>query len=371
MAKKVICIATPLLAPDIGGPATHVALLMQKLPKERYELRIVPFSSVRALPKVLRHVAYFFNVLKASRSADFIYALDPVSVGFPATLAALVLKKTLLLRVGGDYAWEQGTQRFGVEETLDKFVTHTQPSSRVRALQAVQSYVARHAVSVIAPSEYLAGIVRTWGVPATHIEVVYSQPELGIAVLQSDARKELNIKQDEEIVFSAGRLVSWKGFEGVIDAVTAVRRTRPVRLYIAGSGPRHNALVKYIREQGAEGYVTLLGQISKKQMALWYAAADMFVLNTQYEGLSHALLESFNARTPVITTPAGGNIELIQPGTGLLVECNNTEELEAAISKLLEDRVFATGLAEAAYASLSRFNTEVAFKRLESIFTSL
>lgn len=264
-----------------------------------------------------------------------------------------------------------GTQRFGVQETLDEFVAHTQSSPRVRALQTIQSYVARRAVRVIAPSEYLAGIVQTWGVPADRIEVVYSQPELGKPVSQSDARKALDIKQDEEIIFSAGRLVSWKGFEAVVDAVTAMRRTRPVRLYIAGSGPWRNELVTHIRHAGAEGYVTLLGQLPKDQMALWYAAANMFVLNTRYEGLSHALLEAFNAHTPVITTPAGGNTELVQPGTGLLVEYDNTEELEVAMYKILEDRVFARELAEAAYNSLSRFTAEIARTRLESIFTSL
>lgn len=371
MAKRIICIATPLLAPDIGGPATHVALLQQQVSKEHYDLRIVPFSSVRNLPKVLRHITYFLYVLKTARTSDFIYALDPVSVGFPAALAATVLHKKLLLRVGGDYAWEQGTQRFGVRETLDEFVAHTQPSSRVRALQAVQSYVAGRAVRIIAPSEYLAGIVRTWGVSPERVTVVYSQPELGKPISQSDARKELSIKQDEEIIFSAGRLVSWKGFEAVIDAVSAMRRTRPVRLYIAGSGPWRDELATHIRHTAAEEYVTLLGQLPKGQMALWYAAADMFVLNTRYEGLSHALLEAFNARTPVITTRAGGNSELVQPGTGLLVEYNNTEELEVAIRKLLEEKTFANGLAEAAYNSLSRFAAEIARTRLESIFASL
>ena len=49
------------------------------------------------------------------------YALDPVSVGLPASLAALVLGKKFILRVAGDYAWEQGRQRFGVTDELDEF----------------------------------------------------------------------------------------------------------------------------------------------------------------------------------------------------------------------------------------------------------
>jgi len=373
MAKTIICIATPLYAPDIGGPATHVALLEHGLSRSEFELRIVKFSDVRGLPKILRHIVYFFKVLAAGRGARFIYALDPTSVGVPAFFAAKLLGKKFLLRVGGDYAWEQGTQRFGVTETLDEFITHRQPRMIVRRLQFVQSYIARRAVCVVAPSEYLAGIIRTWGVAAYRIKVVYSQPELAVSNLsKSDARKKLKLHEDEEIIFSSGRLVPWKGFEGLVDATARVRNDRPARLYIAGEGPYRESLVQHIQTKDAQNFVTLLGQLSQDELAVWLAAADMFVLNTAYEGLSHALLEAFAAHTPVITTPVGGNTELVDDeSTGLLVEHNNIRKLSAAIMHLLTDRVFAEKIASQAYASLSRFNKDAALQSLSSLFKSL
>lgn len=373
MAKTIICIATPLYAPDIGGPATHVALLEQGLSKNEFELRLVKFSDVRGLPKVIRHIVYFFKVLSAARGARFVYALDPTSTGVPAFIAAKLLGKKFLLRVGGDYAWEQGTQRFDVTETLDEFVSHTQPNMRVRLLQFVQSYIARRAVFVIAPSEYLAGIIRTWGVAAYRTKVVYSQPELVVSNLsKSDARKKLKLHEDEDIVFSAGRLVPWKGFEGVVDAIAMMRSERKAHLYIAGEGPGKDALVQHIEKKGAGQFISLLGQLTKEDMALWLAAADMFVLNTAYEGLSHALLEAFAAHTPVITTPAGGNTELVQDGsTGLLVEHNDISAFSAAIAHIFLNRKFAATLAEQAYVSLARFNTDIALAALTSLFKSL
>ena len=373
MAKTVICIATPLYLPDIGGPATHVALLEHGLSKGEFELRIVKFGSVRGFPKVLRHIVYFFNVLRASIGSRFIYALDPTSVGVPAYMAAKLLGKKFLLRVGGDYAWEQGTQRFGVTETLDEFVAYRQPSIRVRLLQFVQSRIARRAAFVVAPSEYLAGIIRTWGVPNYRIKVVYSQPELAASNLsRSDARKKLKLHEDEEIVLSTGRLVPWKGFEGVVDAAVRVRKERQVRLYIAGEGPGRNALEKHIEKKEAQNFVSLLGQISQEELGVWLAAADMFVLNTAYEGLSHALLEAFVAHTPVITTPVGGNTELVDDGiTGLFIEKDDIRSLAAAMSHLFVDRVFAAKLAEQAYASLARFNKDIALQSLSSLFKSL
>ncbi|MEK7531600.1 MAG: hypothetical protein AAB545_01600, partial [Patescibacteria group bacterium] len=105
-------IATGLFSPDIGGPATYSKILLEKLPREGIETTILPFGAVRHLPRLLRHLVYFFRVLLAGRSVDVIYAQDPVSVGFPVFLASKVLKKPFLLKIVGDYAWEQGVQRF-------------------------------------------------------------------------------------------------------------------------------------------------------------------------------------------------------------------------------------------------------------------
>ena len=43
----------------------------------------------------------------------------------------------------------------------------------------------------------------------------------------------------------------------------------------------------------------------------WVKAADVFVLNSTYEGLSHALVEAISLGTPIVATHVGGNPELI------------------------------------------------------------
>ena len=114
-----LVIATPLYPPEPGGPATYARTLEEELPKragEKWEVEVVKFADVRALPKLRRHLAYARLVYSAARRADAVLALDPVSVGLPTMLACLFAWKPYFLKVGGDYAWEQGTQRFGVTE---------------------------------------------------------------------------------------------------------------------------------------------------------------------------------------------------------------------------------------------------------------
>jgi glycosyltransferase involved in cell wall biosynthesis len=75
-------------------------------------------------------------------------------------------------------------------------------------------------------------------------------------------------------------------------------------------------------------------------------AADIFALNTNYEGLSHVLLEAMALGTPVVTTPAGGNIELVVNGeTGLLADFNQRAVWLVAIKTLLTDQVLADKIA--------------------------
>ncbi len=177
-----IVIATPLYPPEIGGPATYAKLLEEGLPGKDIEVELVKFSEVRHLPKLIRHIAYYHRVLRAARNADVVFALDPVSVGLPAMKAAQKAGKPFVVKIVGDYAWEQGQQRFGVTENLDEFVKSEQKSFFVRRLQKIQTYVAKNATRIIVPSEYLKGIVAAWGIPK---EKISKQGKVGRALAWS------------------------------------------------------------------------------------------------------------------------------------------------------------------------------------------
>src|SRR5690348_850641 len=113
-----VLIATGIYPPEIGGPATYAALLNTELPKRGIETDVLPFREVRQYPKLLRHIIYLLKILKRARSADLIFSQDPVSTGLPAVFAGKILGKKVVLRIAGDYTWEQSAQRFGVSDTI-------------------------------------------------------------------------------------------------------------------------------------------------------------------------------------------------------------------------------------------------------------
>ena len=114
-----ILLATGIFPPQIGGPATYSKLLYDELPKRGIDVEIATFGDYLDKPKIIRHFLYFLELLRKAPDVDLIYALDPVSVGLPALFAAQVRKKKFVLRIAGDYAWEQGSQRWNVSDTLD------------------------------------------------------------------------------------------------------------------------------------------------------------------------------------------------------------------------------------------------------------
>ena len=107
MNKMKILLATPLYPPEIGGPSTYTKMLEENLPEHDIELVVVPYGQVRKYPKIIRHLIFTYKLIRSSRSCNFIYALDPVSVGLPALLASRIVRKPFMLRVPGDYAWNK------------------------------------------------------------------------------------------------------------------------------------------------------------------------------------------------------------------------------------------------------------------------
>lgn len=372
MGMKIV-IATPLYPPDIGGPATYAQTLDVELGKRGVAVSVVSFHTVRHLPKGFAHLLYTIKLFRACAGADILLALDPVSVGLPAALVALLRNKQLVVKVVGDYAWEQGTQRFGVTDTLDAFVK--KPSSAfplpVRCLRMIQTFVASRANCLIVPSKYLQSIVAQWGIVPQKISVVYNAfPGVGDLSDKAACRSKLGLSGT--IILSAGRLVPWKGFDVLVNVFAQVESTVPdAELIIAGSGPGRVPLMNQITSLGLEGKVVMLGNVEHHTLLEYIRAADCFVLNTGYEGLSHQLLEVLAVGTPIVTTRVGGNPELIEDGaTGLLVPYtvhgDDATLLRDAILRMLSDHA----LSERCVLEGKKFVTQfTALRMVEDTFT--
>ncbi|OGZ45493.1 MAG: hypothetical protein A3C84_04870 [Candidatus Ryanbacteria bacterium RIFCSPHIGHO2_02_FULL_48_12] len=364
-----IVIATGIYPPEIGGPATYTKTIAEHLSRRGHTITVVtygggavPSSTFRVvvvgrhIPKGVRHLCYFLEVLWYGMRADMIFAQDPVSAGLPACIAAIITRRRFVIRVAGDYAWEQGMGRFGVSDLLDDFLKKTY-GVRVEFLRKVERMVTQRAKIVIVPSVYLRSVVERWGVAPDRVRVVYNAIEvLPASVPKAVVREEL--KLSGPVLLSAGRLVPWKGFALLIRLMPEILKTHPdARLYIAGTGPEEGRLRQEAVSQGVADTVIFLGGKQREDLGRYVRAADIFLLNTGYEGFSHQLLEVMMAGTPIITTESGGNREIVEDEVNALIAGYNDQMAwQHSVMRLLADTALQQKIAQGARDTGAQFS---------------
>ncbi len=384
MKNKNMLITTGIFSPDIGGPASYCRLLAQEFSKY-FPVSVVSYSSAirrsedktlnfkvirvwRKTPRFLRHLIYLLRILPVARKTDTIFALNAVSAGVPALMAAKMFKKNFWVRIPGDYAWEVAVNRGKTPLLINDF-QNSKKKGWIGTLHKLQSWVCKSARGVIVPSEYLAGIVRGWGVDAEKIKVVYNGVNFQPAnISQMQARKQIGITGN--LILSVGRLVPWKGFRMLIKIMPQLLEINQFfRLVIVGSGPDHKVLEAMIKNLGLQNKVYLVGKKSQEETATFMAAADLFVLNTGYEGFSHQLLEAMVSNVPVITTAVGGNKEIIRQGeNGFMVRYNDEFNLIEAIKTVYNIQELKQQFKEEGVKTTKEFSKERMLEETLKIF---
>lgn len=139
------------------------------------------------------------------------------------------------------------------------------------------------------------------------------------------------------LVVSVGRLAKVKRFELLLEAVRAARVVAgEVRLTIVGEGPERPVLDAWIREHGAEGWVTLAGRVSDDELVDLYRRATLVASASLAEGWGMTLTEAAACGTPAVATDVVGHRGAVANGsTGLLLP--SPAELGPAIASLLGD----------------------------------
>lgn len=158
-------------------------------------------------------------------------------------------------------------------------------------------------------------------------------------------------------VLSVGRLVSYKGFEYLVEAMTH-DTLRAVRLVIVGDGPLREPLCAKIRRHSLEGRVKIIGHVSEEELARCYESCSLFVLPsiTRAEAFGIVILEAMAYGKPIVTTAIGSGMEyLVQDGkNGLLVQPRSPGALASAIHQILSSRAMQESMGQ---ASLERVHT--------------
>jgi glycosyltransferase involved in cell wall biosynthesis len=154
------------------------------------------------------------------------------------------------------------------------------------------------------------------------------------------------------------RLASWKGVDELIE-YTAKRN---FKLVVAGDGPDRERLEALSKTLGAK--VTFMGEIPNQSVSQLLGKGRVFVLNSYYEGLPHALIEARVVGLVTVGRAGTGSEEVINDDTdGYLIRPDRP--LDATIDLAIATSRKPTEFTKRARLdSLSRFNKEHNFNQI-------
>ena len=182
------------------------------------------------------------------------------------------------------------------------------------------------------------------GVDPSRVSLVYEGIDVSHWVHAGEerlaARRRLRIPDDAKVVSCAATLRPRKGHKTLIEAFRGVVRRFPdAILILAGSGSDHEALVRHANAAGLADNVWLPGPV--RPVRDLYAASDIAVMASYYEGLSNACLEAAASGLPLVVSAVGGLPEIVEDGeTGFVVRAGEASAFEDRIIRLLADDEF-------------------------------
>ena len=143
------------------------------------------------------------------------------------------------------------------------------------------------------------------------------------------------VEKDDRITLStAGRMINQKNQAFLIDVARDLRdQGLDFRLLIAGSGELENALRDQVKSYQLEPQIEFLGFV--ENVPALFAATDIFVFPSFYEGSPNALIEAAGYGLPIVASDIPPIREILpDDSVGRLCPVNNAQEFCDAITDL-------------------------------------
>lgn len=249
-----VLIAAGIYPPDPGGPAVHAKAQFEGFPKHGIETELVAFSHYRKWLKWVRHFLFLCALFGTALKTKIIYAHDAWGVGFPALLVARLTGNKLVLRIGGDMAWE----REGERKKASMLEWYEHGEHRRSTFFKLSRIVLRSVDAIVVPSVILKDVyTRYYGVNERKITVI------GNPVSH---HRSMQLVTEETIIY-ASRLVGYKNLDFVLRALKSVLARHPeLKFLIMGDGPKRGRLESLARELEIGHRVIFTGTVPQAEV---------------------------------------------------------------------------------------------------------
>jgi UDP-glucose:(heptosyl)LPS alpha-1,3-glucosyltransferase len=208
-----------------------------------------------------------------------------------------------------------------------------------------QYFTRSHATAIVTVADAVsADLVRLYGVSrdvTTTIHNGYSPGEFSPQrrqTLRNSARAQFGYRDTDVVALIAANELARKGFDVLLEAQALVDSPQ-LHVLLVGRAPMTPSISQRVQQLGLADRVRYEG--SHSDMGRVHAAADLFVLPTQYEAFALAIVEALASGLPVITTRTpGAEDRIVDTQNGrLLNDPRSADELSQLLSEAMEPDV--------------------------------
>jgi glycosyltransferase involved in cell wall biosynthesis len=233
---KKIVIATGVYPPKIGGPSFYAQSLNKEFHGMGHRVKVVTYGWESKLPSGVRHLAYFVKLLIKSFKADFILALDTLSVGVPAAWVRNILGTKFLIRTGGDFLWEQYVERVGPQVIFPDFYnSNPKLTKKERRIFNLTKYVLDSVDALIFSTKYQEDVF-------TEAYKLDSSKNYRIENYYGKKKKSFDFK--EKNFLWIGRDIQFKNVKRMKKAFNLAKKELPDIKFEIDTGVSHDKLLE-------------------------------------------------------------------------------------------------------------------------------
>ena len=174
-------------------------------------------------------------------------------------------------------------------------------------------------------------------------------------ITQVQAREQLQLPTEANLLGVLGRFDDGKGQDFVIDVVHQLRTQhhQPVELVLMGELTRNEGDAYWQQLQAQIQALGLQQQVHirpfSSQTEVFYRAIDLFVLASVSETYGMVTIEAMASGLPVVASATGGTLEIVQDGqTGLLYPLRDVQACVQQVLKCLEQPTLRQELGQSA-----------------------
>jgi glycosyltransferase involved in cell wall biosynthesis len=361
---KVICVATGIFPPDIGGPSKFAETFLRwcQQNNQRVEAVSLTDTATRTISFENIHVKlisrdqflltrYAKTIIGLSRKLLTKRTVLANGLFLEVYFASLITSRKYVSKVPGDIVWERARNSGYTKKSLEDF--QQEPLNlKYRVFRSLFSRSLRRSQNVIVPTKQLQELCFKWGVSKDKVVVIPNSVDTDFFVSDSSMTKKFD-------VIVVNRLVAWKHVDSVISACAQLG----LSLAIVGDGPDKNQLEALAIEQSAQ--VTFFGNQTQLQVLELLQKSSCFVLNSSFEATAYSLLEARSVGIFTIATRKTGSSEVVgHYSDGLLCD-DESLTLKEALKVFMDNEDFVRkAVANARADTEARFSVKTNYLKI-------